>query len=149
MKGCYDGTNIGTSETIFFTVDTTSPHPTSNISINQRSGQLVFDNARATKKYVRGFLVTEEKGNYSVYINIWIDDIAQTQQSVDLSGAGAVWGTMVWGSFTWAGGVLIDKVRFISIYWFHFRRKRIYKSTLDLVYHLTYHFGCHRLVKHG
>ncbi|MEE8382225.1 MAG: hypothetical protein V3R78_10185 [Thermodesulfobacteriota bacterium] len=74
-----------------------------------KTPRLVFDNARATKKYVRGFLVTEEKGSYNVYINIWIDDVAQTQQSVDLSGAGAVWGTMVWGSFTWAGGVLVDK----------------------------------------
>lgn len=74
-----------------------------------KTPRLTFNNPRVTKKYHRGWLVTEEKGDYNLFINTWVDGVALTQQTVDLSGAGALWGTMVWGSFTWAGDVLIDQ----------------------------------------
>jgi hypothetical protein len=74
-----------------------------------KTARLNFANARVTKKYRRGWLITEEKGDYNLFINTWVDGVSLAQQTVDLSGAGALWGTMVWGSFTWAGDALIDQ----------------------------------------
>jgi len=74
-----------------------------------KTARMPFDNPRISKKYSQGWLVTEAKGAYNVYINIWVDGIALTQQSIDLSGVGGTYGTAVYGADTYGGDEMIDK----------------------------------------
>lgn len=73
-----------------------------------KTARLAFDNVRVTKRYDNGWLVTEPKGNYNVFINWWIDGVAQTQRSIDLSGTGSILPFTLPG--TLGGQELIEKI---------------------------------------
>ena len=74
-----------------------------------RTARLNFDNARITKRYDRGWLIARPEGDYSLYINWWIDGVVQTQQSVSLVGTGGLLDSFVLDTSLLGGDELIDK----------------------------------------
>ena len=47
---------------------------------------------RATKAFDTGWIITESKGQYDLLVDIWVDGVAQTQQTVSLAGIGSAYG---------------------------------------------------------
>jgi len=69
---------------------------------------MAFGNPRTTKKYAKGRVVCQPKGDYNLIIDSWIDGVQQTQQTISLAGAG---GTLPFtlGTDVLGGNELIDK----------------------------------------
>ena len=59
---------------------------------------LPFDNVRRKKKYRRGWVVTEPKGDYDLVVDWWIDATQKTQRTVSLAGTGDVLGSFTLGT---------------------------------------------------
>lgn len=74
-----------------------------------KSPYLVFDNARVTKKYRRGWVITEPKGSYNVYIYPYIDGTQKSQQSIDLAGTGGVLDSFTLDTSVLGGQEMVDK----------------------------------------
>ena len=74
-----------------------------------RTPWLSFDNPRTSKLYRRGWLVTEAKGNYNVYINWWVDGEQKAQRSVSLKGTGATLDNFILDVDFLGGTELINK----------------------------------------
>ena len=74
-----------------------------------KTARMTFDNPRLTKRYDKGWAITQVEGNYNLYIKTWIDGVEQTEQTIDLSGTGGIWGINTWNNFVWGGDEMIDK----------------------------------------
>lgn len=68
-----------------------------------------FDNPRTTKKYKRGWLVTQPEGNYNVSIKTFIDGVEQSTETVLLSGAGGILGSFILGTSALGGREILVK----------------------------------------
>lgn len=75
-----------------------------------KTARLNFDNSRITKRYDRGWLITRPEGDYNLYINWWLDGVAQTQQSIALVGTGGLLDSFILDTSLLGGDELIDKV---------------------------------------
>lgn len=53
-----------------------------------KTPNLSFGNPRADKKYARGWVIMEPKGDYNLIIDTWVDGVEQTQQTISMEGAG-------------------------------------------------------------
>ena len=56
-----------------------------------------MDDTRGDKNLKRGWILTKPEGDHSVYINWWVDGVAQTQKSVSLDGAGGLLDSFILG----------------------------------------------------
>lgn len=74
-----------------------------------KTSRMTFDNPRLTKRYDRGWAITQAEGDYNLYIKAWIDGVEQTEQTISLAGTGGIWDTGTWDNFAWSGDEMIDK----------------------------------------
>lgn len=73
-----------------------------------KTSHLIFEDARVTKKYKRGWLTLTAQGNYNLYVNWWADGIAQTAQTVSQAGTGAAIGSFILDTDILGGAELIN-----------------------------------------
>lgn len=73
-----------------------------------KSGNLAFENPRATKKYKRGWMSTKTEGAYELNVAWWVDGSEGEPRSIDLTGAGGVLGLFTLGVSLLGGDELID-----------------------------------------
>lgn len=105
-------------------LETANKNDDSNaLSAWTRTPRLTFENARLTKRYIRGYLLTKAAGNYSITLDITVYNSAgkatTKSTTVSLNSGQAVWGSVTWGSFTWTDAdAIIDQ---------HYRINRIGK----------------------
>jgi len=53
-----------------------------------KTPNMAFGNPRVTKKYGKGWVIMEPKGDYNLTIDTWIDGEVQTQQTISMGGIG-------------------------------------------------------------
>ena len=73
-----------------------------------KTPQLNFGDSNVRKNFKRARLVTLPEGNFEVSIRWWVDGTEQTTQTVDLSGAGAVYGTGIYDTDVYGGDEITD-----------------------------------------
>jgi len=56
---------------------------------------------RLTKKYLRGWGIVQAKGDFDINVDIWVDGIKKTSQTLNMIGSTEVWGGANWGAFAW------------------------------------------------
>lgn len=97
-------------------LETANKNDDSNgLSAWARTPRLAFENSRATKRYMKGWLLTKAEGSYSITVGIIVYDSAGASTTktitVSLNSGQAVWGTVNWGAFSWADAdAIIDQV---------------------------------------
>lgn len=74
-----------------------------------KTARMTFEDARMTKFFRKGWIITRSYGNYDLYVRTWVDGVEQAQQTVSLAGGGSVYGTAQYGTATYGGDELIDK----------------------------------------
>jgi len=62
-----------------------------------RLPHLNLGDLRRAKRFVRGFLILEPQGNYSLTVKIWVDGVAKPATTVSMAGSGAVLGAFILG----------------------------------------------------
>jgi hypothetical protein len=76
-----------------------------------KTPRLNFENARSTKRFLRGFLLTKAAGNHNITVTVWVNNRSKGTTLVSLNNGQAVWGVAVWNSFTWADAdEIIDQI---------------------------------------
>lgn len=93
-------------------LETSSKNDNSNAFVSlAKTPRLNFENARMTKRFMRGFLLTKASGNHRITVTIWVNNRNAGTATVSLNNGQAVWGVAVWGSFVWADAdEIIDQI---------------------------------------
>jgi len=63
-----------------------------------KTPHLTFGNSRQRKKFKRGWIVAQPKGNRDLNIDWWVDGQIQTRRTVSLQGSGALLGSFILGT---------------------------------------------------
>lgn len=74
-----------------------------------RTPYMTFGDSRRAKHYVRGWILCQFKGDYSLTLDTFVDSIKKDSKTIDLSGGGAVYGTAVYGTATYGGSEIVNK----------------------------------------
>lgn len=74
-----------------------------------RTPHLHFGNPRGSKRFVRGFLIIEPKGDYNLTVNIWVDGQVKSSTTVSMAGTGALLGSFVLGTDVLGGRTMAKK----------------------------------------
>jgi hypothetical protein len=75
-----------------------------------RTPHLNFGDPRRAKRFVRGFLILEPKGNFNLTVNIWVDGQVKTSTTVSMAGTGAALGSFTLGTDVLGGRTMLKKV---------------------------------------